>query len=98
METAHSFRVYLKTYMQGIKTKNNPKANVVPKPDVLNVWVAKTFPAWQSCILTALKQHLEVIVGFFKHILRFCFRKMVKYPIIRVYPWNLGRNQNLKST
>jgi hypothetical protein len=60
METAHSFRVYLKTHLQGVKSKANPNPPPVPKPDVLNIWVAKTFPAWQSCILTALKTHHEV--------------------------------------
>jgi leucyl-tRNA synthetase len=59
METAHSFRVYLKTHLQGVKSKANPNPAPVPKPDVLNIWVAKTFPAWQSCILTALKTHHE---------------------------------------
>ncbi|EFA02651.1 Leucine--tRNA ligase, cytoplasmic-like Protein [Tribolium castaneum] len=59
METAHSFRVHLKTYLQGIRTKANPNPAPVPKPDVLNIWVAKTFPAWQSCILTTLKNHYE---------------------------------------
>lgn len=61
METAHSFRVHLKTYLQGIKSKSNPKPPPVPKPDVLNIWVAKSFPQWQSCILTTLKNHYEVL-------------------------------------
>ncbi|XP_063905873.1 leucine--tRNA ligase, cytoplasmic [Zophobas morio] len=59
METAHSFRIYLKTYLQGIKTKANPNPPPVPKPDVLYIWVAKTFPPWQSCVLTTLKTHFE---------------------------------------
>lgn len=62
METAHSFRIYLKTYLQGIKMKSNPNPPPVEKPNVINIWVAKTFPSWQSCILTALKNHLEVCI------------------------------------
>ncbi|KAF7287224.1 hypothetical protein GWI33_002043 [Rhynchophorus ferrugineus] len=57
METAHSFRVHLKTYMQGIKTKQNPNPPPVEKPNLVTVWVAKSFPPWQSCILTVLKDH-----------------------------------------
>lgn len=61
MDTAHSFRVHLKTYLQGIKTKNNPNPPPVEKPTVITIWVAKTFPQWQSCILTTLKNHFEVV-------------------------------------
>lgn len=60
MDTAHSFRVHLKTYVQGVKTKHNPNPPPVEKPTVVTVWVAKTFPYWQSCILTTLKDHFEV--------------------------------------
>lgn len=60
MDTAHSFRVHLKTYLQGVKTKNNPNPPPVEKPTVITIWIAKTFPAWQSCILTAMKKHFEV--------------------------------------
>lgn len=57
METAHSFRVHLKTYLQGIKTKQNPNPPPVEKPNIVTIWVAKSFPSWQSCILTVLKDH-----------------------------------------
>lgn len=60
METAHSLRVHLKTYLQGVKSKANPNPLPVPKPNVVNLWVAKTFPHWQSIILTVLKKHFEV--------------------------------------
>ncbi|XP_056634645.1 leucine--tRNA ligase, cytoplasmic [Diorhabda sublineata] len=59
MECAHSFRVHLKTYMQGVKTKNNPNPPPVEKPNVINIWVAKTFPQWQTSVLTTLKTHFE---------------------------------------
>lgn len=61
METAHSFRVHLKTYLQGIKSKQNPNPPPVEKPNVCTVWVAKSFPSWQSCILTVLKDHFMVL-------------------------------------
>ncbi|VEN44598.1 unnamed protein product [Callosobruchus maculatus] len=59
MECAHSFRVHLKTYMQGVKTKANPNPPPVEKPNVVTVWVAKTFPTWQQCVLTTMKKHFE---------------------------------------
>ncbi|CAH1173802.1 unnamed protein product [Phaedon cochleariae] len=59
MESAHTFRVHLKAYMQGVKTKANPNPPPVEKPNVMSIWVAKTFPSWQSCILTTLKTHFE---------------------------------------
>lgn len=62
MEAAHTFRIHLKTYLQGIKTKSNPNPPSVEKPNMINIWVAKTFPSWQSCILTTLKNYLEVYI------------------------------------
>ncbi|XP_018328827.1 leucine--tRNA ligase, cytoplasmic [Agrilus planipennis] len=56
MEAAHSFRVYLKTHLQGPRaTKNNPKPTVIEKPTFATIWVAKTFPPWQHCILQTLQ-------------------------------------------
>lgn len=59
MDTAHSLRVHLKNYSQGIKTKSNPNPPPVPKPDTVELWVAKTFPEWQNCILETLKSYYE---------------------------------------
>ncbi|KAG5881265.1 hypothetical protein JTB14_003736 [Gonioctena quinquepunctata] len=59
MECAHTFRVHLKTYLQGIKTKTNPNPAPVEKPNIVTIWVAKSFPSWQGCILTTLKNHYE---------------------------------------
>lgn len=64
METAHSLRLHLKTYLQGVKSKNNPNPPPVQKPNVAHIWVAKTFPQWQSIILTTLKKHYEVSCVF----------------------------------
>lgn len=69
MESAHSFRIHLKTYLQGVKTKNNPNPPPVEKPNVVNIWVAKTFPPWQESILTTLKNYLDV--SFLKKSLEF---------------------------
>lgn len=61
MEAAHSFRLYLKQHMQGARvTKNNPKPTPVEKPNLVTLWVAKTFPQWQSCILSTLKTIYDV--------------------------------------
>lgn len=61
MEVAHSFRVHLKNYMQGVKpTKNNPNPPAVEKPNMATIWVAKTFPPWQSCVLTVMKNFCDV--------------------------------------
>lgn len=61
MEAAHSFRIYLKQYLQGPKsTKANPNVASVEKPNLVTIWVAKTFPHWQSCILTTLKNLYDV--------------------------------------
>lgn len=59
MEVAHSLRIHLKAHLQGMKTKANPNPAPVPKPNVATIWVAKTFPLWQSVVLTTLKTHFE---------------------------------------
>ncbi|XP_031828654.2 leucyl-tRNA synthetase isoform X1 [Nomia melanderi] len=56
MDAAHSFRVLLKVYMtpkKGPKGKN--EATIIEKPMEGTIWVAKTYPAWQSTILTTMK-------------------------------------------
>lgn len=57
MEAAHSFRILLKNYLT---VKKAPKGKVelppVEKPTVGTIWVAKTFPPWQSIILTTMKE------------------------------------------
>ncbi|XP_076244562.1 leucyl-tRNA synthetase isoform X2 [Calliopsis andreniformis] len=56
MDAAHSFRLLLKSYMtpkKGQKEKN--EATVIEKPTEGTIWVAKTYPFWQSTILTVMK-------------------------------------------
>lgn len=61
MEMAHSFRVYLKTYM-ALKKPGKAKTIVVApeKPNKATVWVAKTFPQWQNIVLTTMKKMHDV--------------------------------------
>ncbi|XP_045480160.1 leucine--tRNA ligase, cytoplasmic isoform X2 [Harmonia axyridis] len=59
MDTAHSLRLHLKTYLQGTKTKGKQNPEPVPKPDVAELWVAKVYPQWQSIILDTMKKMFE---------------------------------------
>lgn len=57
MEAAHSFRILLMQNAQ-VKVKGGkeqPSTNV-PKPTNGTIWVAKTFPPWQSCVLDTLRE------------------------------------------
>lgn len=68
MSAAHSFRVILKNHLLPPKAgKANPNPVAPEKPTVATVWVAKTFPSWQSCILTIMKSFFEVS----KHVFSF---------------------------
>lgn len=56
MEAAHSFRLSQKQAAQFKSGKNqpaNPLATV--KPTNATIWVAKTFPPWQSCVLDTMR-------------------------------------------
>ncbi|GLV35682.1 Leucyl-tRNA synthetase [Carabus blaptoides fortunei] len=56
MDAAHSFRIFLKNYLAGQRAqKGKAAAPPVEKPTIATVWVAKTFPPWQSCVLTTMK-------------------------------------------
>ncbi|XP_014217285.1 leucine--tRNA ligase, cytoplasmic [Copidosoma floridanum] len=56
MDAAHSFRVRLINHMSA-KTKKSQKGPVTPtvKPTGGIIYVAKTWPTWQSSVLTTLK-------------------------------------------
>lgn len=60
MEAAHSFRLNLKQALQ-VKGKGGKEkvTNVVPKPTDGLIWVAKTYPPWQSCVLDTLRELFE---------------------------------------
>lgn len=65
METAHSFRISLKNHHQSrLKVRKGQEAPAaqIEKPTLGRVWVAKTFPAWQSCVLTTMKTLYDVSI------------------------------------
>ncbi|XP_023211298.1 leucine--tRNA ligase, cytoplasmic-like [Centruroides sculpturatus] len=65
MDSAHEFRLRLKAYYQvGSKGKKGGGENKLQKPTHAVIWVAKTFPPWQSLVLTTL-QHLYNEQGCF---------------------------------
>lgn len=60
METAHSFRLALKQAAQvKVKGGKEQKTRSIPKPTNASIWVAKTFPPWQSCVLNTLRDLFE---------------------------------------
>jgi leucyl-tRNA synthetase len=61
METAHSFRIVLKNHAQPRKpSKGTASISAAEKPTHATIWVAKTFPPWQSTVLKTLKQLHDV--------------------------------------
>lgn len=59
MDAAHSFRIFLKSHMIPPKSKDKTKI-VIEKPNIATIWVAKTFPRWQSIVLTTMKDLYNV--------------------------------------
>ena len=55
MEAAHAFRLSQKKAMS---------AKGAQKPTNGVIWVAKTFPPWQSCVLDTMRDLYEVIEIF----------------------------------
>ncbi|XP_046624335.1 leucine--tRNA ligase, cytoplasmic [Neodiprion virginianus] len=60
MEAAHTFRIHLKNQLT---VKKPAKGKAAPSPPEIptfgTIWVAKTFPPWQSTVLTSMKQLFE---------------------------------------
>lgn len=58
MEAAHSFRLSQRQAAQIKVGKNQTASNAVPavKPTSATIWVAKTFPPWQSCVLDTMRE------------------------------------------
>ncbi|XP_050477440.1 leucine--tRNA ligase, cytoplasmic isoform X1 [Bombus huntii] len=56
MDAAHSFRILLKNYLMPKKAaKRKNETSVIEKPNQGTIWVAKTYPPWQSTILSTMK-------------------------------------------
>ncbi|CAG2062926.1 unnamed protein product, partial [Timema podura] len=55
MEAAHSFRIQLKYHTQPKKPGKGDTVGV-SKPTHADIWIAKTYPPWQSTVLTTLSQ------------------------------------------
>lgn len=60
MEAAHSFRLSLRQTTQS-KGKGGKDKEIAPaqRPTVGTIWVAKTFPPWQSCVLDTMRELYE---------------------------------------
>ncbi|KAL6254270.1 hypothetical protein P5V15_014885 [Pogonomyrmex californicus] len=56
MDAAHTFRVLLKNYMTPKKTKGKDNVTDIEKPNQGIIWVAKTYPPWQSIVLTTMRE------------------------------------------
>lgn len=65
MEAAHSFRLSLKQASQ-VRTKGGKEQQIQPAPKLTNavIWVAKTYPPWQSCVLNTLSALYQKNNGF----------------------------------
>lgn len=61
MEAAHSLRLVLKNHMTPRRAKKGEAAPApIEKPTHAIIWVAKSFPPWQSTVLTCLKELYDV--------------------------------------
>lgn len=58
MDAAHTFRILLKNYITPKKSKTNEVDIEKPRQGI--IWVAKTYPPWQSIILTTIKEMYSV--------------------------------------
>ncbi|XP_011296656.1 leucine--tRNA ligase, cytoplasmic [Fopius arisanus] len=55
MDAAHSFRIFLKNHCT-VKKSGKGKPEAIEKPNIGTIWVAKSFPTWQSIILMTMKE------------------------------------------
>lgn len=61
MEAAHSFRLQKKNYFQVISKKNKKPVNeTTEKPNKAVIWIAKTYPPWQSVVLSTILELYQV--------------------------------------
>ncbi|KAF2348893.1 Leucyl-tRNA synthetase class Ia archaeal/eukaryotic cytosolic [Trinorchestia longiramus] len=55
-DISHTFRLRMKSAMANKNKKGAGAAKVSEKPSHGTIWVAKTYPEWQSCILAKMEQ------------------------------------------
>ena len=70
---AHEFRLRMKTYMALITSKGAKKPANLPaeKPTHGTIWIAKSYPTWQSIILTVLQERFKVSINYCFPILKY---------------------------
>lgn len=57
MEAAHTFRLSLRQTTQSKgKAAKTKEVSIPQRPTTGIVWVAKTFPPWQSCVLETMRE------------------------------------------
>ncbi|XP_066593462.1 leucine--tRNA ligase, cytoplasmic [Prorops nasuta] len=56
MDAAHSFRINLKNYLTPKKVKSKTEFEAIEKPNQGIIWIAKTYPPWQSIVLTTMQE------------------------------------------
>lgn len=104
MDAAHSFRIFLKNYLAGQRAQKGKAAPPpVEKPTIATIWVAKTFPPWQSCVLTTMKSLYDVSTTISRLfisliIMLYVCRNMASYLRTRLFPLNCLPRRNLKNT
>ncbi|XP_039295414.1 leucine--tRNA ligase, cytoplasmic [Nilaparvata lugens] len=64
MEAAHSFRLQQKNLLAP-KNKKGPAQPATEKPSIATIWVSKTFPQWQTIVLTTMKEMYDKNNGQF---------------------------------
>ena len=64
-QAAHEFRLRMKTYLSLISSKGSKKGVNIPteKPTHGTIWIAKSYPTWQSIILTLLQERFNVRIN-----------------------------------
>ncbi|XP_037070028.1 leucine--tRNA ligase, cytoplasmic-like isoform X2 [Pollicipes pollicipes] len=60
----HDFRIKYKNYMTPGKPRKGEAPKPVESPTHGTVWLARTYPPWQSCVLTSLRQLHQENNGF----------------------------------